>query len=176
MQSRFSPVRTFARRILKKHVSSIDKSTGLIHFPLDLAAICHRCGLDYEEVDYFPENVEALILPGYNQPTAIINKNSPAPRWRFSLAHQLCHFLLHRYPAVLEGSVQPSSALNIESECEADAFAVELLIPFSALNSYFHTGHSTAADIARKFLVTDSVAKLALDNYLARFSLSPVRN
>jgi Zn-dependent peptidase ImmA (M78 family) len=168
-------VRTLARRILQKHIVSINKPSSLVQFPLDLAAICHRCGLNYEEVDYFPEGVEALIIPSYNQSIAIINKNSPAPRWRFSFAHQLCHFLLHRYPAVLEGIVKPGAALDVESECEADAFAVELLVPFPALNAYFHTGLYSAADVAHKFLVTDSVAKLALDNYLARFPLSPVR-
>lgn len=175
MQSRFSPVRIRARRILQKHGVPINKRSGLAHFPLNLAEVCYCCGLNYEEVDYFPEDVEALIIPGNNYLIAAINKNSPAPRWRFSLAHQLCHFLLHNYPAVLEGTVKHGAALDIESECEADAFAVELLIPSPVLNSYFHAGHHSAADVARKFLVIDSVAKLALANYLARFSLSPVR-
>lgn len=175
MQSRFSPVRTHARRILKKHVASINKPASLSQFPLNLAAICNSCGIGYEKVDYFPENIDALIIPTHKRPIAVINKNSSAPQWRFSLAHQLCHFLLHRYPAVLEGTVKPGSALDIESECAADAFAVELLVPSPALNTYFSTGQSSAADVARKFLVPDSVAKLAIDNYLARFSLSPVR-
>jgi Zn-dependent peptidase ImmA (M78 family) len=175
VQSRFSPVRTFARRILQKHAGPINNPAGLTQFPLNLAAICNSCGIGYEEVDYFPESIEALILPTHKQPVAVINKNSSAPQWRFSLAHQLCHFLLHHYPAVLEGTVTPGSALDIESEGAADAFAVELLVPSPALNTYFNTGQSSAADVARKFLVPDSVAKLAINNFLARISLSPVR-
>lgn len=175
MQTQFSPTRTRVRRILQKHGVSVGKPSVLTHFPLDLAAICHRCGLDYEEVDYFPEVVEALIIPGNNRPVAVINKNSPPPWWRFSLAHQLCHYLLHSYPAVLEGTVRPGSALDVECECEADAFAVELLVPFHALDAYLRTELSSAAGVARRFLVADTVGKLALDNYLARFSLYTVR-
>lgn len=174
MQSRFSSARARARRILQKcGVSTKPPSPG--HVSVDLPTVCRGCGIDYQEVNYFPEGVNALIIPGGGGITAVVNSNSPGPRRRFSLAHQLGHFFLHRYPVVLEGTVTPGSALNVERECEADAFAVELLVPFSLLDACLRGGHSSPADVASIFLVGDAVARLALANYLARNSLSLVR-
>lgn len=174
MQSRFSPARTRARRILQK-CGILTKPALLRHVPVDLPTVCRGCGIDYQEVDYFPEGVDALIIRSGGGLTAVVNSNSSVPSRRFSLAHQLGHFFLHRYPTVLEGTVTPGAAPGLERECEADAFAVELLAPFSLIDACLRTRHSSSADIARVFLVGNTVARLALANYLARFPLSPVR-
>ncbi len=174
MQSRFSSARTSARRILQKY-GIPTKTPSLRYVPVDLITVCEVCDLDYEEVNYFPENVDALIIPAGSRIAAVVSSSSPSPRRRFSLAHQLGHLVLHRNPVVLEGTVIPGSALDVERECEADAFAVELLAPFSLLDAYLRSGHSSSADVASRFLVGDAVARLALANYLARISLSLVR-
>ena len=44
----------------------------------------------------------------------------------------------------------------------------------SLLAACLRSGHSSSADVASIFLVSDKVARLALANYLARFPLSPV--
>ena len=66
----------------------------------------------------------------------VVNESSPVTRQRFTVAHELGHFLLHHYrsnpggqsPILLAGEISPSS-YNRKMEREANRFAVNLLIP-----------------------------------------------
>ncbi|MBW7835808.1 MAG: XRE family transcriptional regulator [Sphingomonadales bacterium] len=54
----------------------------------------------------------------------ILNSEQPADRLRFTLAHELGHLVMHRFP-------------NPKMEEEANAFASELLLPSSDIKPYF---------------------------------------
>ena len=45
--------------------------------PVDLAVVSKKLGLDYEEVDYFPDDVDALIIKISGRTVAVVNKNFP---------------------------------------------------------------------------------------------------
>src|SRR5207244_3954508 len=59
--------------------------------PVDLTLIAAGCGLAYEEVDYFPDDVDALVVTTEGRAVAVVNKNQSVKRRRFSLAHELGH-------------------------------------------------------------------------------------
>ncbi|WP_447873682.1 helix-turn-helix domain-containing protein [Serratia fonticola] len=61
-------------------------------------------------------------LPGL-PPMIFINKNQPLDRYRFTLAHELGHLIMHKAP-------------NPNMEAEADTFAAEFLMPGRDISPY----------------------------------------
>jgi Zn-dependent peptidase ImmA (M78 family) len=64
-----------------------------------------------------------------NPPLFLINAHAPADRFRFSLAHELGHVLLHSEPGV-----------TADQERQADEFASELLLPADAVRTELKQG------------------------------------
>jgi Zn-dependent peptidase ImmA (M78 family) len=139
--------------------------------PVDLKLICEKVGLCYEEVDYFPDDVDALIIPLEDRVVAAVNANQAGSRRRFSLAHELCHHLLHQDRSALEQEItidSPPSGSGGSAkdpfEAEADLFAGELLVPLKMLKKHFRPG-MTAAELARVFQVSESVVSIAISRH-----------
>lgn len=166
MRPRTRFVRQAARQLLK--------DCRISDPPVDLRVIAEKLGLAYEEVDYFPDDVEALIVPMEDRTVAVVNKNFPENRRRFSLAHELCHHYLHKDRSIFEDAdtIDSSDLLELEVankdpfEAEADIFAGELLMPLFMLKRHYKPGF-TAGDIARIFEVSESAASVALLNHFS---------
>jgi Zn-dependent peptidase ImmA (M78 family) len=166
MRPRVGYLRKYARELLKR--------CGITEPPVDLRVILEKEGLEYQEVDYFPDDVDALIVKIEGRVVAAVNKNQSFTRRRFSLAHELCHHLLHVDRSILDDRITidspPMSANEISSkdpyEAEADIFAGELLVPLPMLKQHFRSG-LTAADVARIFSVSEHVASIAISTHYA---------
>lgn len=163
MKPRTGYVRRFARQLLKRYAISEP--------PVNLLRIVRGEGLEYQEVDYFSDDVDALIIPLGDRFIAAVNKNQSPNRRRFSLAHELCHYLLHRDRSILEERVTIDTPLERDEvhskdvfEAEADVFAGELLVPLSFLKKHLRPG-VTIPDIARLFEVSEQVASIAFSNH-----------
>jgi Zn-dependent peptidase ImmA (M78 family) len=153
-------VRAYARTLLKRH--------GIDAPPVDLRLLTQKEGLEYQEVDYFPDDVDALIIRMDGRTVAAVNGNQSPARRRFSLAHELAHFFLHEDRSVLEFGMSidngPSNACEDPSstyEVEANIFASELLIPLAWLKSQYRHGMS-AEDVAGIFHVSEAAASVAM--------------
>jgi len=95
-----------------------------------------RVQLETRRVDgfsFFEQNGE---LP----PVMFINTDLPADRYRFTLAHELGHVVMHTHLPLAE-----SEARDVESE--ADAFASELLMPEGDIRGHL-SGRITVARLA----------------------------
>src|SRR5208282_3306078 len=64
--------------------------------PVDLVRILKVQGIPYEEVEDFPDSVDALIIEDGEKVYAAVNARQHLHRRRFSLAHELGHYFLHR--------------------------------------------------------------------------------
>jgi Zn-dependent peptidase ImmA (M78 family) len=166
MKPRTGFIRKYARELLKR--------CGITDPPVDLRVILEKEGLEYQEVDYFPDDVDALIIKMEDRTVAAVNKNQSSTRRRFSLAHELCHHLLHGDRTVLDDRItidSPPSGVEETSskdpyEAEADIFAGEVLVPLPMLKQHFRSG-LTAADVARIFSVSEHVASIAISTHYA---------
>lgn len=165
MQPRKSFIRRAALDLLKK--------CKINDPPVDLLEIVKQCGLEYEEVDYFDDDVDALIIPYDGRTVAAVNQNSSVNRRRFSLAHELCHHLYHQDRSMLLRSMTVDSPIeeSLEElsskdpfESEADVFAGELLVPLPMLKKHYRSSQ-TAADIAQIFQVSEHVASIAVSSH-----------
>jgi Zn-dependent peptidase ImmA (M78 family) len=95
--------------------------------PVDnLTAVIERAGAIVVQIDFATTMLDAISfrLPAL-PPLIFMNSAMPGDRYRFTLAHEVCHLICHNHPENEE-----------ELEAQADEFAAELLMPASEVRSY----------------------------------------
>jgi Zn-dependent peptidase ImmA (M78 family) len=165
-----SHIEAQARRILHE--------AGIVAVPIPIEKLAFRIGLNVEAVDLGDEVSGVLIL---NNGTGTIGYNwaHPHVRQRFTIAHEIGHYVLHQaddqlfidrqYTAVFRRD-QDSSSGEHRREIEANRFAAALLMPenlvlkeISRLD--FDLGDERAlTDLASKFQVSTQAMSLRLSN------------
>lgn len=121
-QVRWKTVRKKARECLKH-------SNG---FPVDLDAIAKNLQIDVKRMKFEDQTVSGVI--GYDESKVVIgiNRDHSEARQRFTLAHEIGHFVLHPASMVVDRALyrnsSSSEAISAE-EIEANGFAAELLMP-----------------------------------------------
>ena len=159
-------VRQMARKILAESKVKVP--------PVDLLLILSTRGIGYEEVDDFPDTVDALIVEDGSKVFAAVNARQHLHRRRFSLAHELGHYFMHR-----DG--MPEEAITIDNppsddmgevtkspaETEADLFAGELLVPLEMLKLHVQKG---IPELSRIFLVSEQVISISISRHMKALS------
>ncbi len=124
--------------------------------PIDPIAIANNCGL---EVRAEPE-LKELQLSGfldYPNRTILYNPFESSSRVRFTIAHELGHFLLGHGSANRE-NVRSNMAMN---EVLANRFAAELLMPEMQVKSHLEL---SSAELCRFFGVSALALEYRLKN------------
>jgi Zn-dependent peptidase ImmA (M78 family) len=155
-------VRQMARKILAE---SKVKSP-----PVDLLQILSTHGIAYEEVEDFPDTVDALIVEDGPKIYAAVNARQHPHRRRFSLAHELGHYFMHRdgmpeEPITIDNppSDDLGAATKSPAEIEADLFAGELLVPLEMLKPHVQKG---IPELSKLFLVSEQVISIAISRHM----------
>ncbi|MFT9252002.1 MAG: ImmA/IrrE family metallo-endopeptidase [Acetobacter okinawensis] len=94
-----------------------------------------------------------------------INKDHSPNRKRFTLAHEISHFLLHRDIIDQRGLVDDAmyrSGASRNEEYQANRLAAELLMPEGLVRSFCKAGMTNPSIIARVFGASDEAAKIRL--------------
>jgi Zn-dependent peptidase ImmA (M78 family) len=109
-------------------------------------------------------NTSALLLRRHGRAICVVNQEHSEQRKRFSLAHEIGHYILHppkeSYDVIARD--EHSSEGIYREEIEANAFAAELLMPENLVRSHVKI-------ILDLFSCADIVPDLA-----GRFGVSPV--
>ncbi len=123
-------------------------------FPLDVPFVIHNVlGIRVEEPEEIPSEEEGLEIAGFIDRVGkrIVAAQKYKRQWRrFTLAHELGHWILH--PAVVLLRERPLNGSERDDykrpheEVEADAFAAELLMPTKLLNKVFHKSFGPPID------------------------------
>src|ERR1700712_4212316 len=79
--------------------------------------------------------ISGMISPSENSYKIVINKHEPSYRQRFTLAHEVSHFLLHRdlIGDGISDNVLYRSNLSDATEAEANRLASDILMPVEGL-------------------------------------------
>lgn len=156
---------TSFRDIVNKHIGP----------PVNIEAIVRDVGLRLNRKAELDAGISGQLerLNG-NEFKISVNKAHHYFRQRFTIAHELAHFLLHR-DLIGEG-VDDSKAYRSESygnfhnteigpreEAQANRFAARLLIPKSKLGELVRVGDDVA-EISRKFQVSPAAMKIRLNS------------
>ena len=149
------------------------EANGLVA-PISIESVAEELGLRLVKQD-FDQSVSAM-LHRYPNGDAVIGINSahPATRQRFSIAHEIGHYLLHPgRPLIVDGvrvsfRNEDSSTATQPEEIEANQFAAELLMPSDQVKAHayhdFADEDSEVKELARVFKVSRDAMRFRLIN------------
>lgn len=94
----------------------------------------HDLGVPVVIPEQLPGDLAGAYLPRAGDPVILLNGGDPAPRMRFTLAHELAHheFRDDRQEDTHAGLVSPGHWIEVR----ANAFAAELLMPLPAVAEF----------------------------------------
>ncbi len=158
-------------------VEDIRIKTSFSYPEKNIVDLANELGVSVYEVP-FTENPEINAMLVYkdekndNKPTIYIKKTLPDTRKRFTLAHELGHFVLHKKAGVkfrLDGFDYSSDADYALEETEANFFAATILVPkeeLKKLRSFFDNNFEVIADYF-------GVSKEVVENRIKWLKMNP---
>lgn len=169
------------RESIKQRAAEILQAHGLYRVPVDVDALAMSLSLqvNYTALD---DDYSGLLVIRSGQAVAHINSKQHPNRQRFSLAHEIGHFVLHEQQQTSKDGAYVDKAMrlyhradrlanqNAGMEREANLFASELLMPEELLRSkILDEGYDLEdeADVARLAIVL-RVSEQALSIKLTR--------
>lgn len=108
--------------------------------PVHVVPIAQAFGIEVFKDENFPDDLSGLIRKEEDgKYRCYVNATHPTTRRRFTIAHELSHFLLHK-KYIGDGITDDylyRSGLTNEMEREANSLAAEILMPQHLLEDYF---------------------------------------
>lgn len=148
------------RRALEEHMNQV---------PVKLGGLATSLGLIVRTGTLRP-GISGEIKPSEDAPSGFlirINRHEKKERQRFTLAHEIGHYVLHRdlIRSGITDDIMYRSSLSDRYESEANKFAAELLMPQSLIRNRI-SGKSVddflAEELAREFEVSVPAMKIRL--------------
>jgi len=93
-----------------------------------------------------------------------VNRHEHKNRQRYTIAHEIAHFVLHR-DAIDNELIDDTfyrSGLSERREYEANALAAEILMPWSLIRSIMSEGNVSATQLARQLEVSEAAMHIRL--------------
>lgn len=155
---------SYAYRIDPSHLETLSEFTAAV--PVKVGALATALGLKVV-LATLPMNISGLIQPDGNGDTIIkVNRFESKERQRFTIAHEIAHFLLHRdrIDNGIVDSVLYRSKLSSRIEAEANKLAADIIMPTSAVYPAIRRfgGQMTDDDIAT-LAIEFGVSKQAME-------------
>lgn len=142
-------------------------------YGVDLEAIFDEFQITLKKEPMDPEVSGSLSVDG-NKYTVTVNSNDGPQRQRFTAAHELAHYLMHRhllgdgqklhrdrlYGEAAKGN--PSVPFRAIHEIQANKLAAEILMPEERLRRVYDAASDNVADVAKRFGVSQAAMKIRL--------------
>ncbi|MBW2364284.1 MAG: ImmA/IrrE family metallo-endopeptidase [Deltaproteobacteria bacterium] len=152
-KKRIGFARNHARNLLERFKSA---KVPKIEYEVPIIDIAKYLGFHIENLNSMADHHSAIIYP--DNMLIGLNKNHHEHRQRFSLGHELGHYLL-KHPPEFELPLEEIKICNRE----ADEFSGELLVPLESLKrSLNHT--KSISDLTHLFNVSQEVITIRLLN------------
>lgn len=154
------------------------KENNVNDYPVEIVSLCNKFGLKVYE-KYLPSDVSGSIVVGsdkfdrYNSGNFImINLMDSPQRRRFTIAHELAHFILHKEPGQALYAHRDAGQHD-QTEVEANIFASYVLMPdelikdaLDRLEDHRHLPLSVKVGyISREFAVSRDAAQVRLAQF-----------
>lgn len=128
--------------------------------PVNVLAIANDFGIKVFRAKLSP-SVSGVLrrddLGGESGYLILVRESDPPRRQRFTIAHELGHFVLHRASADRPGGIEDDEfyrALSGPLEREANDFAAEVLMPMNLVRQLQQAGHVALDDLATRLGVS----------------------
>lgn len=139
--------------------------------PVRLSAIAGALGVRVVATD-LPSGISGEIRPDPDHPGNFVikvNRNDSSRRQRFTVAHEIGHFLLHRDEIGngITDDVLYRSTLSDRREAQANRIAADLLMPQQLVDEWLERAKTLKVDnvvgfLADKFNVSEAAMKIRL--------------
>ena len=155
----------------------IDEMEVVRHFksaaPVDVVRAIEALGISYFEKNMAPEQSGYFKNTGKGYEIGV-NIKDGLQRKRFTAAHELGHFILHRdmlgvgehfdrlYGA--SASRNPNAPFSPRHEVQANQFAADFLMPAGLVKYLFSMSNHDTSALAERFLVSRASAEIRLKN------------
>lgn len=105
------------------------------NIPIRIGDLAKSFGIDVK-ISTLDVGISGMIHPDKGGYKIVINKHEPEYRRRFTLAHELAHFILHRdlIGSGISDNVLYRSQLSDAREAEANRLASDILMPVDKVN------------------------------------------
>jgi Zn-dependent peptidase ImmA (M78 family) len=136
--------------------------------PVETISLANNLGIHVYYVDW-PTNASGKIereakLGGKSGLAIFVNKNHHPNRRRFTIAHELAHFILH--PEQIGDGIFDDglyrSGLSTKTEAEANKMAADILMPRPVLREKIAAGLNSVKALADEFKVSPSAMSIRL--------------
>ncbi|MDP3956736.1 MAG: ImmA/IrrE family metallo-endopeptidase [bacterium] len=146
---------------MSRKASAIIDRLGVKEPPIpvkDVAALFNIKVIDYPK---FASTISGKIVKGENVTVIGVNPNHSEVRQRFTIAHELGHYLLgHEITDLLEESLEKP----LDREKEANTFAAELLMPIEFIKKDIESGIVNIQSLAKRYNVSEQAISIRLLN------------
>lgn len=133
--------------------------------PVHVVPLAQELGLSVYKIDSFPDDLSGMIKKeSDNKYSIYVNGNHHIHRRRFTIAHEIAHFLLHKNH-IGDGIVDNAmyrSGLSSALESQANAMAADILMPWHLLNQEDTKSGFAIPLLAIKFLVSEASMAIRL--------------
>lgn len=137
--------------------------------PVDVRRIAEELGIRVWEMTRLPEGISGQIwLDPVNGGTSGfsigVRAADPLVRKRFTVAHEVAHFILHRdnLSGGLYEDVMYRGGLSSRQETQANQMAADILMPFKLMNNLMDEGETTLEGLAKRLQVSVVAIKIRL--------------
>ena len=151
---------------LEAQAARLLESLGALEVPVPIDIVAHRLGLIIEEVPLGDAVSGVLVVDG-SRGVIGVNSGDAVVRKRFSIAHEIAHFVLHKGESDIFIDKAYVAFRNLDSaagekraEIQANQFAAALLMPKESIRREMGEGvidlgdEEVLKELAAKFLVS----------------------
>lgn len=126
--------------------------------PVDPADLAQKAGLRVVQLD-LDEDISGVLVVSGDRRAIGVNGNQARPRQRFTIAHELAHFVKQHSPTVIDAGVtgrewSADSGASPLEEHQANTFAAELLMPSTWVEKDFRLTTRDHEDLATRYEVS----------------------
>jgi IrrE N-terminal-like domain len=138
--------------------------------PVDVVAIATDLGINVWKMDSLPASVSGKIFRdplngGRTGFSIAVNAAHSLVRQRFTVAHEIAHFILHRKKLESGDLIDDAmyrSGLSSKEETAANRMAADILMPFALIRSLINAGIRDPQSLAAKLQVSLPAMKIRL--------------
>jgi Zn-dependent peptidase ImmA (M78 family) len=161
-------------RLAREKAANILSMYQINETPIDVEFIAKQLGFEVHPFS-FPDEISAAIKTIGSLKVIGINDKHPKTRQRFSIAHELGHYLSghEEFDEDKRAFVDPSKKFlnpQFRQEEEADEFAAELLMPETLLTQDVLANHLDLPELAKKYEVSEQAMTIQLVNLKLPFN------
>lgn len=136
--------------------------------PINVVELAHELGINvYKATD--SNNLAGKIVKDHERGGSsgyaiFVNSNDSGRRQRFTIAHEIAHFILHK-TEIGDGIVEDAlyrSGLSNRQEAQANKLAADILMPLHLINQAMNGGANTIRDLADIFQVSEGAMSIRL--------------